>query len=629
MTFKLSAQVCNGSLGDPIIKEDFGAVSPQFPNTTYTYVGTSCPEDGQYALVKQESGCHPDTWYSVLKDHTGNGGYMMLVNASYDTGEFYRKSTDIELCGETTYEFSAYIKNLVLPSAASTHNKPNITFVIETVNGAQLKSYSTGPIYETTSADEWVKYGTYFTTPAGGAKVVVRMINNAPGGAGNDLLLDDIAFRACGPIVQANFTGGSAPSTQEDLCVGETGSYTITATPSSGYDQPEYQWQKNYNDGNGWVDISGENGLMLNITLTNAQLGSYQYRLGTAEAGNISSVNCRVYSNEVTVGVTAYPVIPTIAAQTKCEGDPLVLTAGGGVNYEWTLPDGSKNTANPLTIAALTLANKGQYNVKVISAQGCSTEATTQVNVIAKPQPQITVGETSICKGSSTVLTVNSPGAVSYQWAPAEGLSDATSANPVASPAQTTTYTVTVTNASQCINTAQVQIEVRDVPVANAGDDKKIFEGQSVVLNGSATGDVAGYSWSPASYLDNPNSLTPTANPPNDITYKLTVTSANGCGIDDSDVFIRVFKKIVIPSTFTPNSDGVNDLWNIEALETYPESVLAVYTRNGKQVFQSRGYSRPWDGKSSGQALPAGTYYYVIDLKNGTPKMSGWVMILK
>jgi gliding motility-associated-like protein len=52
--------------------------------------------------------------------------------------------------------------------------------------------------------------------------------------------------------------------------------------------------------------------------------------------------------------------------------------------------------------------------------------------------------------------------------------------------------------------------------------------------------------------------------------------------------------------------------------------VISVFTRNGKHVFQSRGYGKLWDGKLNGNLWPTGTYYYVIDLKNDTSKLSGW-----
>ncbi|MCO5951129.1 gliding motility-associated C-terminal domain-containing protein [Mucilaginibacter flavidus] len=86
---------------------------------------------------------------------------------------------------------------------------------------------------------------------------------------------------------------------------------------------------------------------------------------------------------------------------------------------------------------------------------------------------------------------------------------------------------------------------------------------------------------------------------------------------------------IVVPNTFTPNGDGINDLWNITALLYYPDCSLSVFNRYGSVVYRSIGYGKPWDGTTNGSNLPVGTYYYILDLKNGKKPMSGSVTILR
>jgi len=86
---------------------------------------------------------------------------------------------------------------------------------------------------------------------------------------------------------------------------------------------------------------------------------------------------------------------------------------------------------------------------------------------------------------------------------------------------------------------------------------------------------------------------------------------------------------ISIPNTFTPNGDGINDLWNITALAYYPDCTLNVYSRYGSVVYKSIGYGIPWDGTFGGRAVPVGTYYYILDLKDGKKPMSGSITILK
>jgi gliding motility-associated-like protein len=89
-------------------------------------------------------------------------------------------------------------------------------------------------------------------------------------------------------------------------------------------------------------------------------------------------------------------------------------------------------------------------------------------------------------------------------------------------------------------------------------------------------------------------------------------------------------QNIKIPNTFTPNGDGVNDVWNIGDLQFYPNCTVDIYTRWGRQLFQSRGYGQAWDGTYNGQPLPVGTYYYVIGLNDGTAtRLSGYVVIIR
>jgi gliding motility-associated-like protein len=94
-------------------------------------------------------------------------------------------------------------------------------------------------------------------------------------------------------------------------------------------------------------------------------------------------------------------------------------------------------------------------------------------------------------------------------------------------------------------------------------------------------------------------------------------------------VFIKVFSKIVIPSAFTPNADGINDTWDIVGLNTYPNSLVSVFNRFGALVFKSTGYPKAWDGEYGGRQIPTGTYYYTIDLKNGSKTLSGWVALIR
>jgi gliding motility-associated-like protein len=193
---------------------------------------------------------------------------------------------------------------------------------------------------------------------------------------------------------------------------------------------------------------------------------------------------------------------------------------------------------------------------------------------------------------------------------------------------QTTQYVVTVTD-SGCAKTDSVEITVDHRAVVNAGPDKTIIQGQSVVLDGSISDTGVSFYWSPNFYMDNPLSLTPVVNPPADITYTLNIASGNVCGTSSDSVFVKVYDKVVIPNVFSPNGDGINDTWQIEALAAYVDADVSIFNRWGQPVFHSTGYARPWDGTYNGKPLPVATYYYIINLHNSMPVLSGWVAILR
>lgn len=630
---KSIAQTCDGSLGDPIINQIFGAGSnPGAPLsggiTNMNYTSDNCPNDGYYTIANSITGagnCHPYTWHNVTSDHTGNpNGYMMIVNAGYQPSIFFTQTAN-GLCPSTKYEFSAYILNLITLAASGPNViEPNITFSIETSSGQILKTYNTGVI-DPTAQPTWAKYATYFTTPAGVTDVVVKMTNNAPGGNGNDLILDDITFRACGPIVQTGF--GDLTSTRpQNICEGSNANYTLQASVGPGYNNPFLQWQVNKNN-TGWTNIPGQTSTTFNLNITNAPTGTYQYRLAVGEGENISSPTCSVSSQPLTINVNPLPVVQTSAVQTVCEGETLTLTATGGTSYTWSATNFGTSNQNPVIINNVSPSNAGIYTVVATSASDCSS-APVQTLVKVVPKVVAVVGNSpTICAGGSATLSAS--GGLYYKWTPSTGLDHDDIANPVASPSQTTTYIVKVSNDGCYDDTKSVTVTVNRNPTASAGGDKVIFEGQSVQLNGSAGGDnIMSYSWTPTTGLDNPNAIAPNASPKDDITYTLNVVSQT-CGSATSSVFVRVYKKITIPNAFTPNNDGINDFWNIDALITYPSCLVSVFDRNGQKVYQSTGYPKSWDGTRSGSPLPAGTYYYIIDLKNNMPKLSGWVLIVR
>ncbi len=623
-------QQCNGSLGDPIVNISFGAgTNPGVPlsaaATGYLFSATDCPPDGSYTVRTRTTGCFGNTWHNVPADHTGNSdGYFMLVNAALTPSSFY-VDTVRGLCGGSKYEFSAWIMNVILPSACGGNpTKPRLTFSIEKTDGTVLQSSSSGDI-ATLPVPAWQQYALIFTTPIAVSDIVLRIKNDAPGGCGNDLALDDIGFRPCGPQLTPSIVG--EPVNPANLCEGNSRSFTFSCNVSAGFTAPVFQWQQRFNSGL-WTDILLEN----NTTLTrffsaNATPGSYEFRLAVAETGNLGSSQCRITSLPVGVQINTRPVPVASISGAACEGATATLTGTGGTVYAWTGPAGYTSSNANAIITNIQPSQAGIYNLSVTNAGGCT--ASTFVNVAVNPSPVAltTTPAVSICTGDSVLLNVS--GGSSYRWVPSLGLSSPTIQNPKSSPPSDVLYSAIVSNQFACADTAFVNVKVFTKAIANAGPDRLCVSTQSVQLLGSISGDYAGFYWTASPYLSNPLLLQPLSKPPADTFFILHAISQNGCGSTSDTVFVKVYSDIFIPNAFSPNGDGINPVWNIPALAAYPDFELKVFNRYGAVVFENKKLPVPWDGTYKKQPLPSGAYVYIISINGGKQNFKGTVTIIR
>lgn len=627
-----AAQLCNGSLGDPVVNIDFGSGTSEFGKplstavTSYTFVNDIGPSDGNYTIAKISSSGAGDSWHQT-GDHTGNtNGYFMIVNASADPGDFYTETIH-GLCGSTTYEIASWIINLNKPNSICGPSliKPNVTFIITKLDGTVIKEIDTDDIAPTESP-LWKQYGAYFVTQPNVHDVIIRVRNNASGGCGNDLALDDITFRPCGRLMSTYIEGGNG-ALQQNICQGTAATIKLKTLVSSGGDDPAYQWQSSSDDGFTWQDIAGATkaDYTINITTT-TPAGNWKYRLSIAEAGNIGSTSCRTTSNSIAVYVNPKPVVTVTGTTPLCTGERLLIQASGNSTFtvQWKGPANLTTSGTAVTIDSATEANSGKYYASVTSDKGCSITDSGFIATV-NPIPQAGAGVAqNICDGTTTRLAGTGGG--TYWWTPAGTLSNPTINNPVASPHTTTTYKLTVTNTYGCTDTDSVTITVKELATANAGTDLSVVYGKPVQLSGAYTGNDVTWYWTPEGLLTDAASLTPWAILEDDTTFILHVISA--CGNATDDVHVKVIKTVVIPNAFSPNGDGIHDTWVIQFIERFPGAEVSVFSRYGMRVFNSKGYAQAWNGTWNNKKVPAGTYYYLIDLKDGSARLSGTLLIL-
>ncbi|MGF7079365.1 gliding motility-associated C-terminal domain-containing protein [Mucilaginibacter sp. UYCu711] len=419
-------QVCSGSLGDPIVNITFGAGTGNGPalgaNITNLGYTTSCPTDGQYMIVNQSTSCYTDNWHIVTQDHTGDtNGRFMLINAQLAPNDFYVQRVD-NLCGGTTYQFAAWALNMVTRIG----NNPNITFSIEKTDGTPLNSVTSGAI-PVTAASTWRQYAFYFTIPAGVSSVVIRMRNNAPGGLGNDLAIDDITFRPAGPAISVGIQGTAGTSVT--VCPSASSAVSLFANAGACYLNTAYQWQQSTDNGTTWANVTGASSSTYQLPALTS--GTYLYRAVVAEAGNVDLNTCRVISNPLTVVVSppaTSSVAITASATTTCTGTAVTFTAtptGGGTTpaYQWMI-NGINAGTNSATFTSTTLQNNDVVSCVLTPGLACSVPATSnQVTIkVVSPVTSVVVNAsaTATCPGTAVTFTATATGGggstPGYQW---------------------------------------------------------------------------------------------------------------------------------------------------------------------------------------------------------------------
>ncbi len=306
-------------------------------------------------------------------------------------------------------------------------------------------------------------------------------------------------------------------------------------------------------------------------------------------------------TDAVVVTVVAQPIANAGADVAICSGNSTTLSASGGTTYSWSPATGlsNANIANPV-------ANPSSTTSYTVTASNGSCSSTDVMVVTVNAIPTANAGsDATICSGTST--TLGASGGTSYSWLPVTGLNAANIASPIATPAATTTYTVTVSNGT-CSSTDAVVVTVNATPVANAGTDVTICSGSTTNLN--ASGGTS-YSWTPSTDLDNAAIANPIASPTVTTTYVVTATTA-GCSATDA-----VIVNVVAPPVANAGSD------------------VAICSGNTTNLSASGGTSYVWTpstGLSSSiisnpVANPTSTTTYTVSVSNGTCSVTDAVVL--
>jgi len=383
-----------------------------------------------------------------------------------------------------------------------------------------------------------------------------------------------------------------------DYCAGST--ITLTAQGSPNY---QYRWYKN-------------------DTLTNQTTSSIGVTQGGTYKVEVSACpNSWVPSKEVLVNLVQLPV-PAITADKAayCTGDNATLSINTTPDPYYIINWYRDNILLPAYTNQYSIATNiaGNYTAAVVSTTTntdgsvCSQTSTVQA-ITFNPMPSLSIQQmvnTTLCQGQSVGLkAVYTSGTIKWSTGQATDEIAVTASG---------TYTATLSTLSGCTVDDSTNVAFLPDPILNVSDTTICtFKNQTVTL--TAPAGYVKYAWNNVPGNQTYNVTTPQ-------TVALTVTDANDCQTTQQIHVTEQCPDVEIPNAFTPNGDGINDTWNVQGLDN--TSTVKIFTRYGSLLYQSKGYTTPWNGTYHNQKLPAGVYYYVITVKGDKQTYSGSLTIL-
>lgn len=300
-----------------------------------------------------------------------------------------------------------------------------------------------------------------------------------------------------------------------------------------------------------------------------------------------------------------------------CEGGTATFTTKSVLDhkYKWVKDDVDIPGATENTYTASTA---GTYKVLVSNCQdGYQSSDAVKLNVIALTKPQIIRSSTkSLCFGETVNLSVPVINGATYRWSSGE-----TTAAIEAKGSGNFTVEIKLGTCSSISD--PVSVVVSKEILLDKPADAVVCEFRQEQVRLTAAGGFAFYTWNGKRGTANFMEVTEPG------VYILEVEDLNGCKAMVSYTVLSRCEVLPPPNAFSPNGDGINDLWVVDGLENDPIARIMIYNRYGILVYQTSGESAVWDGKSKNRELSAGVYYYLIFSKNVNKPLKGSVAIIR
>jgi gliding motility-associated-like protein len=297
--------------------------------------------------------------------------------------------------------------------------------------------------------------------------------------------------------------------------------------------------------------------------------------------------------------------------------------------FDYTWDSGNNlqdsNVQNPYAFIARSI----NYAVYTVGRNGCRLRDSLHIIV---PEHKLNVGPVDTIACLNQIVPLYASGGDGYKWYELKNgvFSDASGsltctdcAEPIATPPMTTTYAVVFTNnvhatnpmnptyETGCPDTMSITVFVNPLPIVRVDNrDTLIKYGKSVQLYAHG---AQHYSWMPVSSLTDPNSPAPVALPRETTTYIVFGMDTNGCvSTDTVQIGIDYRDNLMVPTAFTPNNDGLNDIFKPVNLGFRSLMEFRVFNRWGQEVFSTTNAEKGWDGTWKGVEQQVGSYQYLI-----------------
>jgi gliding motility-associated-like protein len=536
---------------------------------------------------------------------------------------------DIVASNASTFTWSPATGLSANTGATVTASTPNTaTVLVYSVIGSSLGCQSTAqnavvtvvgnPTVTIAPTTNTICYGQSISLTAAGA-------NNYTWSPANTLNTPNGANVVASPSVTTNYSLVAEASTCTTSVVYQVSVITlpsIVAAPNT-FTICQYDKVNIYANGASsytWSPISGLN------TSTGGQVTAFP---NVTTVYNVVGNNgaCNAFG-QVTVYVVPFPNVNLSTPQQKiCEGQSTTIFASGAQSYSWTPPAGLSST-NSAVAQATPMVNTN-YSVTGYNfgyGKFCPFTKEILIEVLAKIDPKVSPSAT-ICLGESVKLLAE--GSNTYSWSPSSSLTDGTYFNPTASPTVSTVYTVQISNYGNCMVTNTVSVHVNPTPTVNAGEDFAANLDEPMHLNGAGSGTVTWIAGEEIMCHVCPNSQ---IFPKQSGIYRIRAVNDFGC-IADDEVFVEVTTNynIYIPNVFTPNEDGLNDVFIVYGTGL-TKFEMTVFDRWGEKLFVSNDQLKGWDGSYKGKLSKNDAYPYMIQYTSLDGKKhtkTGHVTLLK